>query len=264
MSEQLEVDDFLAHYGVPGMKWGKRRARSDDGGSGRSKSGSGGGGAEEAKPKMSRNKKIAIAVGVGATVAIGAAIAISVMNNKKANNMAISQIAANVSTLRGKSKFDMIANAASQNSRQNASAPKQNSSAKGKANLILNAAAANARENASAPNKTLKRKIQEKAFDKAKNVAINKAQKMNYDEAKAIVNAPPKKGGLVDKAKDMAVNKAKDMLFDRAKEQAMDKAKEFAINKAKSMLTPAANIPQKAVVFNPKTGLYEEVEDAGE
>lgn len=28
MAKDEEVEDFLAHYGVPGMKWGRRKARS--------------------------------------------------------------------------------------------------------------------------------------------------------------------------------------------------------------------------------------------
>ena len=63
MSEH--VDDFLEHYGIPGMKWGKKGSKP-------SKSTS--------KPKMSRKKKVAIAVGVGAVVAIGAAVAIKSVN----------------------------------------------------------------------------------------------------------------------------------------------------------------------------------------
>ena len=62
------VDDFLMHYGVKGMKWGKHQSKGDD--------------TSEPKPKMSREKKIAIAVGVAATVAVGAAIAFGVMDQK--------------------------------------------------------------------------------------------------------------------------------------------------------------------------------------
>lgn len=217
MTEQIEVDDFLAHYGVPGMRWGKRNARPDErsGGSNRR------GGVEQPKPKMSRKKKIAIAVGIGATVAIGAAIAISVMNNKNANNMAISQIASNVSTMRGKSRFDMLANAAAMDKAHNSPAVKA----------------------------------------QVEKTAKNVADKAGKRAAEAIAASPAKRS-LTDKVKEAAINKAKDMAYERAKEQAMDKAKEFAINKAKSMLRPAASVPQKTVVFNPKTGLYEEQEGA--
>jgi hypothetical protein len=118
---------------------------------------------------------------------------------------------------------------------------------KGKANLIFNAAKMSKPENSpqvkAIAEKTAK-KVSEKAGKKA---------------AEVIANSPAKRS-LTEKVKEAAINKAKDMAYERAKEQAMDKAKEFAINKAKSMLRPAAEIPQKTVVFNPKTGLYEEVE----
>jgi hypothetical protein len=74
MTDQVNVDDFLAHFGVPGMKWGRRRSTSSDHAAS-PKSNFGG-----AKPKMSKQKKIAIAAGVGAVVVVGAAIALSVMN----------------------------------------------------------------------------------------------------------------------------------------------------------------------------------------
>jgi hypothetical protein len=67
LSEQ--VDDFLMHYGIPGMKWGKRNARSKDQ---KGESGS--------KPKMSRKKKVAIAVGVGSVLVVGAAVAVYALN----------------------------------------------------------------------------------------------------------------------------------------------------------------------------------------
>lgn len=59
MTEE-EIDVFLAHYGVKGMKWGhrKQRDRSDDSG-------------------PSTKKKIA--VGVGVTVGIGAAVAVALL-----------------------------------------------------------------------------------------------------------------------------------------------------------------------------------------
>lgn len=210
-----DVDDFLAHYGVKGMSWGKRKAR-DTGGSGGGQNGT-----AKPKPGMSRKKKIAIGIGIGATVAIGAAVAISVMNNKKANDMAISQIAANVSTMRGKSRFDMIANAAKMD------------------------AAANP-------------KVSKQAEKTAKAVAEKVAAK-----TKDAIEDSPAGQSMTSKLKEAAINKAKDMAYERAKEQAMDKAKEYAIERAKSMLRPASSVPQKSVVFNPKTGLYEEVEGDG-
>lgn len=55
-------EDLLMHFGVPGMKWGHRKAR-DSGGSGRSSA---------PKRKMSTKKKVILA-GVGAGIAVGAA-----------------------------------------------------------------------------------------------------------------------------------------------------------------------------------------------
>lgn len=70
----VEVNDFLAHYGVPGMKWGKRgkRGAQPDRGS-----------KETSKPKMSKGKKIAIAVGVGALAAGAGIAAVSLSKNGK-------------------------------------------------------------------------------------------------------------------------------------------------------------------------------------
>jgi hypothetical protein len=228
-----EVNDFLAHYGVVGMKWGKRRSSPNSSGSGRSGGSSGGSGSgssggrqngtTEQKPGMSRKKKIAIGVGIGLTVAVGAAVAISVLNNKRATDMAVSQLAANVSTLRGKSRFDMIANAAKMNKAENSPAVRQMAEKTARA-------------------------VSEKAGQKVQQA----------------IESSPAKRGLLDRAKEVAINKAKDMAYERAKEQAINKAKDYAIERAKTMLRPASSIPQKRVVFNPKTGLYEEVDETPE
>lgn len=88
MSEQ--VDDFLVHYGIPGMKWGKRSSSSSKNISGD-------------KPKMSKQKKIAIAVGVGAVVAVGAAVALSAMN--KNMDLPIGSLVKHKSTDKGSKAF---------------------------------------------------------------------------------------------------------------------------------------------------------------
>lgn len=69
-----DTDEFLAHYGVPGMKWGKRNAESRERVANEKKS------SKEKKPGMSREKKVAIALGIGAVAAIGAAVAVKSMN----------------------------------------------------------------------------------------------------------------------------------------------------------------------------------------
>jgi hypothetical protein len=207
-----EVDNFLEHFGVVGMKWGKHKAQSDD------RSSQGSGGADLPRQKMSRNKKIAIAVGVGATVAIGAAIAISILNSKNQQmELPVHMLHTNKTML------------------------------KGKANLIFKAAAMPHQAPAVAP---VANKVAEKVTRASKKAA-----------AAAVAAEVPGKPKLLDKVKDKALAKAKDMAFEKAKEQAIEKAKGIALDKAKSMLPmnrPVAEIPAKVVVFNPKTGLYEE------
>lgn len=69
----IDVDDFLTHYGVKGMKWGVRRDRNN-------RKASGGSGQ---KPKISRERKIQ-RVKTAATLALGAAYIASLLyqNNK--------------------------------------------------------------------------------------------------------------------------------------------------------------------------------------
>lgn len=57
----MMIDDYLIHYGVPGMKWGVRKKSSSNG--------------KSSKPKkMGKRKKVAIAVGVVGTVAVGSVL----------------------------------------------------------------------------------------------------------------------------------------------------------------------------------------------
>lgn len=62
------ADDFLAHYGIRGMKWGRRTSRS------------GQSAGSNPKTQMSRKKKVAIAVGSTAAVAVGVAFTLHALN----------------------------------------------------------------------------------------------------------------------------------------------------------------------------------------
>lgn len=149
------VDDFLMHYGVKGMKWGKRQSSDES---------------SEPKPKMSREKKIAIAVGVAATVAVGAAIAFGVMDQKANGGAGFSFGEMPVQTLT--TNKTMMA---------------------GKANLIFSAAAMQ-QPVPPAPKRSMVEKAKEKGFDTAKSAAIKKLQNTSYDDLKSLGTNPPRSG----------------------------------------------------------------------
>jgi hypothetical protein len=108
-----EVDDFLAHFGVPGMRWGKHKAKvqmydpvyrprsKPTSKAAKAPSGEQPASAAPAqKQKMSRNKKIAIGIGIGAVAAIGAAVVLSSMN--KNMDLPIDSLVKSASTSKGK------------------------------------------------------------------------------------------------------------------------------------------------------------------
>lgn len=75
----LTYEDYLAHYGVKGMKWGVSRNRTDKSSS--SKKASSDLTPEEQASRKARRKKIAI--GVGAAVGVAAVVGVSAMGAKK-------------------------------------------------------------------------------------------------------------------------------------------------------------------------------------
>lgn len=230
-----EVDEFLEHFGVPGMKWGKHRAKTMDYNPKGFKPANGPSEVKKTdaipagspRPKMSKEKKIAIAIGVGATVAIGAAIAISVLNNKQSMELPIHTLHTNSSAMKGKA--NLIFKAAAM---PHAPAPVAAASKRGKANLIFKAAAMKPPA-VPAAKRGVGDKLKEKAFNRAKDVALKKAQKMSYSDAQALLDTTPKaRVGLADKAKGMAVDKAKEIVINQVKNLAIKKASELAANKA--------------------------------
>lgn len=60
MTTEAEIDDFLEHFGVKGMRWGVRKANDTEDSS-----------KSKLSPKTMRNLKIAAGVGVGAAVLVG-------------------------------------------------------------------------------------------------------------------------------------------------------------------------------------------------
>lgn len=188
-----EVDNFLVHYGVSGMKWGKRRS-SDSSDSG------------EPKPKMSREKKVAIAVGAAATVAIGAAVVLSMMHDGKSGASAPMNFPVHTLT----TNKTMMA---------------------GKANLIFSAAAMGAPV-PPAPKKSLVDKAKEKGFDTAKSAAINKLQKTSYDDLKAM-GTPQSRTGLKAKAKGAVEDKANEIIIKKIRDASTAKAAQIDASKKK-------------------------------
>lgn len=64
----VQVNDFLMHYGVPGMKWGRRRAKSQSSGS------------SGARRKMSPETKAKLVYGAQVAATIGGAVALAALH----------------------------------------------------------------------------------------------------------------------------------------------------------------------------------------
>lgn len=90
----VESEAFLAHVGVKGMKWGKRKARD--------KSSSNQNGSKSPRQPMSRKKKVAIGVGVGVAAVGTAAVLYSLNKNMK---LPVSSLRNNPSTTAGREIF---------------------------------------------------------------------------------------------------------------------------------------------------------------
>lgn len=86
-----EVDMFLAHYGVPGMKWGKRQARTPE---------------QTAKTK-SNFKKGAIVLG-SVAVAAGVAFVAYKMNKVGMSNIPVANLKTSTTASAGKSAFEKM------------------------------------------------------------------------------------------------------------------------------------------------------------
>jgi hypothetical protein len=194
-----EVDDFLAHYGVKGMRWGRRKSGVDTSSS-------------EPKPKMSREKKIAIAVGVGATVAVGAAIALSLMDKKVNGGAGFSFGDTPVQTLT--TNRTMMA---------------------GKANLIFSAAAMQ-QPVPPAPKRSLVEQAKVKGFEAAKSATIKKIQSTSYDDLKNL-GTNPKRTGIKAKATGAAKDKVNEIVIKKIRDATTAKANQIDAAKPPRRIT---------------------------